>query len=54
MRKTLAWLLFYVGHVTSLIMKTTHCWLLYPIYNRFMLWSSDIQGLSDNGPWSNG
>lgn len=23
----------------------------YPVYNKLMLWSSDVQGETENGPW---
>lgn len=51
MRWLLAWAFYWAGDFTSKAQRWDWGWT-YPIYNRLMTISSDIQGPTDNGPWS--
>lgn len=47
-----AWILYEFGEATYWL----YCRLYYPssifkLYNRFMLWSADLQGETPYGPW---
>lgn len=51
-RWAVAWILFWAGHIVSRPMNVWRlAFVLYPIYNRLMGWSSEIQGPGDFGPW---
>lgn len=52
----LSWLFYWLGDFTSHIMHAFDWAFLYPIYNRLMIWSFDIQewGGDDFGPWKHG
>ena len=60
-RWLLAWSLFWIGDVLSGLDRVDSEWLVsfwFPVYSccmvwsgRCMIWSSDIQGDSDFGPW---
>lgn len=47
------WLLFWFGDGISRIMNFFDWGLLYPVYNRSMIWSLDLQEWAGNdfGPW---
>lgn len=52
MRFIASWVLYWLGDLAS---KTMHwfnwtAFFLYPVYNRLIGWSVDIQG-EGNGPW---
>ena len=51
-----SWVLYYLGHWTSMPVNTFDVFWLYGIYNWFMVTSHDIQEWSmiDNGPWTEG
>lgn len=54
MRWAAAWSCFWIGHVFSLPLRYDHTftvWLFWRPYQKFMAWSSDIQGSTDKGPW---
>lgn len=55
-----SWSLYWMGDVASRILDLNAnddayaelwCGFWYPIYNRLMLWSVDVQGETENGPW---
>lgn len=49
----LSYILYYIGHILSIPMNWTGLAWIYPIYNRLMLWSYDIQEATEcNGPWT--
>lgn len=49
---TLAWVFYWLGHWVSRPMEWFDFWWLYPIYNKLMSWSYDIQEWGgDYGPW---
>ena len=54
MRYCLAYICFWIGHMFSLPLRTNWDWVM-PIcwrpYQKFMEWSSVIQGNTDQGPW---
>lgn len=53
-RWLLAWSLFWIGDMVSRLDRWDVEWLIrlwMPIYQRCMVWSSNIQGESDFGPW---
>ena len=49
----LSWLFFWLGDLVSRPMNWLECmWWLYPVYNRLMVWSYDVQKWGgDCGPW---
>lgn len=51
-RWLLAWSLFALGDAVSRAMVRADFLHLYPLYNKLMWWSSDIQGPTAGGPWS--
>lgn len=56
LRWVAAWVLYWLGHTVSRLDcfdndKLDRCWL--PVCSRLMVWSNDIQGPSDFGPWRN-
>jgi hypothetical protein len=56
MSKPLSWALYWMGDLVSKLMARMPddpewpCELLYPIYSRLMIWSSNVQG-DGSGPW---
>ena len=59
-RKILAYVLHYLGDFVCTTFLFNDSWFckwffdggfMYPVYNKLMIWSSDIQGNGD-GPWS--
>ena len=48
----ITWTLFWLGDGISYLMNTNYTYWLYPLYNKLMIWSGDIQdwGKLDN-PW---
>lgn len=52
MRVALAWALYWAGDAVSRLMLRADFLRLYPLYNRLMILSSEVQGASDRGPWS--
>ncbi len=47
-----SWLLYGLGDLVSKPMHYIDLWWLYPVYNRLMIWSYDIQDWAGaNGPW---
>ena len=45
--------LYYLGHWISFPMHWRYGHWIYPIYNKLMFWSSDIQEWGDTaGPWT--
>jgi hypothetical protein len=47
-----SWILFWIGDLLSKPMHYINWWWLYPVYNRLMIWSADVQDWSSaNGPW---
>jgi hypothetical protein len=59
-RKYLSWILYWLGDKVSLVLNlvpdqgkisASAIGILYPIYNKLMLWSSDVQA-DGEGPWS--
>ena len=48
----LSWTLYWLGDLVSKPMHYLDWGWLYPVYNRLMIWSYDIQECSVNlGPW---
>lgn len=47
-----AWILFWLGHLVSLLMHQSN-WLalLYIVYNKLMTLSSNVQDWGGAGPW---
>ena len=55
LRAAASYSLYWLGHVVSRLdrfdsERLTALW--YPVYNRLMNWSANIQGASDLGPWA--
>ena len=50
MRWALSWVLYRLGDAVSRPMERWELYRLYPIYNRLMCWSDDVQGAGP-GPW---
>lgn len=53
----LSWILYWLGDLVSKPMEWFDFWWLYPVYNRLMTWSLQVQDWCGNtGPWkeSNG
>jgi hypothetical protein len=53
----LSWTFYWLGDLVSKPMHYLNWWWLYPVYNRLMIWSYDVQEWAGNlGPWrdSNG
>ena len=49
---TLSWTLYGLGDLVSKPMHLTYGYWLYPVYNRLMIWSYDVQDWSStDGPW---
>ena len=46
-----SWCLYALGHVASLPMVAWDWAFLYPLYNRLMAASADLQGDGARGPW---
>ena len=42
---------FYIGHWTSMLIRFDCMSFLYPVYNRFMLWSCDISDWAGLNMW---
>ena len=54
---TLSWVLYWLGDLVSRLMNFDCMFWLYPVYNKLMTWSYNIQVWGGNhGPWrdSNG
>lgn len=56
MRKAIGWLvswtLYWLGDIVSRPMNFDCMFWLYPVYNRLMLWSSQVQDWAGNkAPW---
>jgi hypothetical protein len=50
--RALSEMLYYTGHWISFPMHWFDWYWIYPIYNKIMLWSSDIQDWAGNTkPW---
>lgn len=48
----LSWTLYWLGDFVSKPMHYLDWAWLYPVYNRLMCWSTDVQDWSGaNGPW---
>jgi len=48
----LSWTLYWLGDLVSKPMHWTYGYWLYPVYNRLMIWSTDVQDWSGaDGPW---
>jgi hypothetical protein len=48
----ISWALYWVGDLVSRVMHVDFMWWLYPVYNRSMLWSSQVQDWAGNDtPW---
>jgi hypothetical protein len=48
----LSWTLFWLGDLISKPLHYLNWWWLYPVYNRLMICSADVQDWSKaNGPW---
>jgi hypothetical protein len=48
----ISWVLFWIGDLVSKPMHYLDWWWLYPVYNRLMISSADVQDWSNaNGPW---
>ena len=48
----LSWTLYWLGDFVSKPMHWTYGYWLYPVYNRLMIWSTDVQDWSGcDGPW---
>jgi hypothetical protein len=47
-----SWAIFSFGHLISWPMRWFRWGWLYPIYNRLMVTSHNVQGPSARGPWS--
>lgn len=45
-----AWAIYWMGDAVSRAMAAGDWMRLNPVYNRLMLWSSDVQG-NGPGPW---
>jgi hypothetical protein len=46
------WILYWLGDLVSKPMYYIDLWWLYPVYNRLMIWSVDVQDWSGaDGPW---
>lgn len=53
-RWAIAWVLYWIGDLVSKMDRIDWEWLAniwYPVYNRCMYWSSNIQGSGHFGPW---
>lgn len=49
-RVAIAWLLYGIGDALSKLPgRLSQYW--YPVYNRLMCWSDDLQGDDKRGPW---
>jgi hypothetical protein len=47
-----SWILYWLGDLTSKPMNYLDWYWLYPVYNRLMCWSVDVQDWSKaDGPW---
>ncbi len=46
-----AWTLYWIGDAVSRPMNSRLAFVLYPIYNHLMWWSTTVQGPGDFGPW---
>lgn len=47
-----SWVLYWLGDLTSKPLHYLNWWWLYPVYNRLMIWSVDVQDWSGaDGPW---
>jgi hypothetical protein len=47
-----SWTLYWLGDLISKPMYYVNWWWLYPVYNRLMISSADVQDWSNaNGPW---
>lgn len=47
-----SWALFWLGDITAKLMNHDPLAWLYPVYNRIMGWSVDVQDWSGvDGPW---
>lgn len=47
-----SWSLYWSGDLVSRAMHFDSMWWLYPMYNRLMQWSSQVQDWADNDtPW---
>ena len=47
-----SWALYWLGDLVSKPMHYINWWWLYPVYNRLMISSADVQDWSEaNGPW---
>lgn len=47
-----SWSLYWAGDLVSRAMHFDFMWWLYPMYNRLMQWSSQVQDWADNDtPW---
>lgn len=42
MKQLLAWILYFLGDLISKLLVWDFFSFLYPVYNRLMLWSSDL------------
>jgi hypothetical protein len=56
MRKLVAyivsWSLYWLGHLTSYLLNFDSMWWLYPVYNRLMIASVQVQDWAGNTtPW---
>lgn len=49
----ISWILYWIGHLVSIPMNKAEVFgHLYPLYNRLMIWSFDVQRWAGNEtPW---
>lgn len=50
-RWSLAYLLYYAGHLVSKLMYWRFGGWFYRGYNCLMIWSTEVQGPGEFGPW---